>query len=111
MTPIVQTLFVIACLALMVLVGVWGFMVRRLVRRIEIAHPEDFEILRARSRKGGRRLAVTSAVQQALTGGGDTLPQAIRADPVCARMMVREGRLRLMMLGTGLLSGLLFVLL
>lgn len=110
MTPIIQSLFVISCIALMALVGVWGFTVRRLVRRIEAEHPQDFEILRARSRKGGRRLAVTSAVQQALTGGGDTLPEAIRADPVCAGIMVREGRLRLMMLGAGVLSFLLFLL-
>ena len=110
MTPIIQTLFLIACLALLGFLGVWGIMVRRLVRRIETAHPQDFEILRARSRKGGRRLAVTSSVQQALTGGGETLPEAIRADPVCARMMVQEGRLRLMMLGAGLAAGVLFVL-
>ncbi|MFT4794446.1 MAG: hypothetical protein ACJAVR_003653 [Paracoccaceae bacterium] len=111
MTAIIQTLFVITCLALLGFLGGWGITVRRLVRQIEDAHPQDFEILRARSRKGGRRLAVTSAVQQALTGGGDTLPEAIRKDPACVALMVREGRLRLMMLGAGLLSGLFFLLL
>jgi hypothetical protein len=111
MTAIVETLFVVACIALLGFLGGWGITVRRLVRRIETAHPEDFEILRARSRKGGRRLAVTSAVQQALTGGGGTLPEAVRADPVCIVMMAREGRLRLMMLGAGLLAGVFFMML
>jgi hypothetical protein len=106
---VLQTLFVLSCVTLLGFLGGWGITVRQLVLRIKGAHPAAFEILRARSRKGGRRLAVTSSVQQALSSGGETLPPEVRADPVCIAMMAREARLRLGMLAAGLVAGGFFI--
>lgn len=94
---IVQTLFVLACLVLLLAVLAWGFVVRRLVRRIEAAHPAAYRELRERSRKTGARLAVTSEVQAAL-GNGLPLPEAVSMDPACIGLIRAEGRLRLTML-------------
>ena len=95
--PVVETLFLLACLALLGALFVWGFTVRRLARRIETAHPDAFEELRGRSRKGGRRLAVTSEIQLSL-GGGRPLPDPVLQDPACTPLIRAEGRLRLVML-------------
>ena len=97
MPQLVPVLFLIACLALLGALGVWGVTVRRLVRRIETGHPAAFEELRARSRKGGRRLAVTSEIQLSL-GGGQPLPDPVLQDPACTPLIRAEGRLRLVML-------------
>ncbi|MGG7565767.1 hypothetical protein ACQ5SO_06335 [Rhodovulum sp. DZ06] len=97
MATLIQAVFLGACLVLLGALLVWGILVRRLASAIETRHPEEHEILRQRSRKGGRRLAVTSELQKSLAGGLP-LPDAILADPVCAPMIAREGRLRLVML-------------
>jgi hypothetical protein len=106
---VLQSLFVLSCVALLGFLGAWGITVRRMVGRIEVAHPQAYEVLRARSRKGGRRLAVTSSVQHALSSGGDTLPAEVRADPVCIAMMATESRMRLAMLGAGAASFVFFI--
>lgn len=98
---LVQTLFLFACVSLLAALGFWGITVRRLTGRIETAHPQAFAALRGRSRKTGARLAVSSEVQAAL-GGGLPLPDAVLADPACARMIRLEGRARIAMLVCGL---------
>lgn len=104
-----QTLFLLACLALLGALCIWGLTVHRLTLRIERRMPAVFEELRLRSRKGGRRLAVTSEIQKAMGGGGVPLPDAVLNDPVCAPLIAAEGRLRLAMLIAGGVAAMAFM--
>lgn len=105
-----QTVFLLACLVLLGALFVWGITVRRLARRIEDRWPAIFEELRERSRKGGRRLAVTSEIQKALGGGGVPLPEPVLREPGCAAMIRTEGRLRIVMLAASLAAFASFLL-
>ena len=76
-----------------VALAVWGWSMRAAAIHLERAHPDWFEALRARSRRRLARLAVVSELQTVLMQG-EPIPEAVRADPVFARFLERERRLR-----------------
>ena len=87
----------------------WGIAVQRLVVRLERRHPAWFETLRARSRRRARRLAAGAELQGVLFRG-DPIPEDVLADPVAARLIALERRLRGLFVPLALTGFLIFAL-
>ncbi|MEO1686738.1 MAG: hypothetical protein AAFU61_02415 [Pseudomonadota bacterium] len=71
----------------------WGIALQRLVSRLERAHPDWYWTLRRRSKRALNRLAV-SAEYQTVVYQNEPIPDEVMADPVTARLVGWERKLR-----------------
>ena len=72
---------------------VWGVLIRNAAVHVQAAHPDWAGTLRARSKRRLARLAIVSELQSALFSG-EKLPENVEKDPVFARFVERERRVR-----------------